>query len=397
MNNTTIFLLCRAVSRIGDEMQSVVMPILILEMTKSGKSFASFIGVQDLFMLLIMVLSGYLADSFNRKRSMVICDFINGSITLLFLIFFKENFYYILVFQLSQMVFSKIFAASSSSLLVEIAPKDILLKTSALLEMTNKLISLLAPATALFIYSRLGIKPILIINILSYFISGFFECFIAYEHKRLEKIENIVTSYFSLFEYLKSKRKIVIFFIFSCFINTFANPILTIIFPYTIKIDLKLSSEYIGYLYLCISIGMLLGSFFIQNFSKVNLYNYIPINGIFMFTLLLIISTSFKFFINVFFFYLCIAFFSILLGFVNALFNIPIFTYFNLNVDNKYLSRFYSLNTILGLGLTPISFFITGVLISKYDSFIISLSYLLILFVIYIGVFYVKKFNFDFK
>ena len=118
-NNITIFLLCRAVSQIGDDMQDTVIPILILEMTKSSKSFASFIGFQDLFMLLVVIFVGYITDIYDRKKNMVICDFINGSITLFFLIFFKKNFYYILIFQLSQMFFSNI---SNFSLVVMVKP-----------------------------------------------------------------------------------------------------------------------------------------------------------------------------------------------------------------------------------------------------------------------------------
>ena len=144
---------------------------------------------------------------------MVICDFINGSITLFFLIFFKKNFYYILIFQLSQMFFSKFFLASSSSLLVEIVPKDELLKTTSKLNFYNTSISTLAPAIALFIYSRVGIRPILVINVLSYFISGFFECFITYEHKKVEKIESIIrgafkknNNYTQLQYFIKSSR-----------------------------------------------------------------------------------------------------------------------------------------------------------------------------------------------
>ncbi len=89
-NNITIFLLCRAVSQIGDDMQDTVIPILILEMTKSSKSFASFIGFQDLFMLLVVIFVGYITDIYDRKKNMVICDFINGSITLFFLIFLRK-------------------------------------------------------------------------------------------------------------------------------------------------------------------------------------------------------------------------------------------------------------------------------------------------------------------
>ena len=392
-NNITIFLLCRAVSQIGDDMQDTVIPILILEMTKSSKSFASFIGFQDLFMLLVVIFVGYITDIYDRRKNMIICDFINGSITLFFLIFFKKNFYYILIFQLSQMFFSKFFLASSSSLLVEIVPKDELLKTTSKLNFYNTSISTLAPAIALFIYSRLGIRPILIINVLSYFISGFFECFITYEHKKVEKIENIVTSYFSLFKHLKEKKTVLYLVAFALAINTFLNPISTIIFPYIINIKLKLSAEYIGYYYLCFSIGLILGNLFIQKFPKINLYKYIFLNGILEIFSLFFTVILFAFFSNTYFFMSIIAFSSMLGGFINILLTTPTFAYMRLSIDKTYLGKFGSFFNIAALGLTPLAFYITGILIAKFNAITISILLLSMLLLIYM-IFYIKGIRF---
>ena len=394
-NNTSLFIFCRSVSLIGDEMQSTVIPILILELTKSGKSFANFISLQEIFILIFTIIAGYLSDLLNRKTTVVLCDFINGSITLLFLLFFSNNFYIIFIFQVSQIFFSKIFITSSSVLLVEITPPNKLLKVKSLLNMTNKIIEISTPALAFILYSNFGIKIILIINTFSFFISGFLEIFIKYEYEKQEKKvreKNIFISYLEVFKYIYAKKEIIRTLIFMFCINFFLNPIFTIVVPYIIKLKLNLPAEYIGFFFLFLSLGVFFGNIIIQKFPNINLNKYIEFNTLFCTITFIFINIAFYNFVNTQIYLSIIGFLVFVYGCSNILLATPIFIYFDLNIDKNYLGKFYSLGSFLTLCSAPFTFYITGVLISKFNPSLVSIYYL-ISFLIFYFIFFRKKLN----
>ncbi|HEX6553055.1 MAG TPA: MFS transporter [Ktedonobacteraceae bacterium] len=62
------------VSSIGDQQQFIVLPLLVLALTGSAIQAGIAVSLNTIAVLVVSPLAGALADKWNRKRTMVICD-----------------------------------------------------------------------------------------------------------------------------------------------------------------------------------------------------------------------------------------------------------------------------------------------------------------------------------
>lgn len=62
------------VSTIGNQQQSIALPLLVLALTRSVIQVALVVSLNTIAVLVISPLAGVLVDRWNRKRTMIICD-----------------------------------------------------------------------------------------------------------------------------------------------------------------------------------------------------------------------------------------------------------------------------------------------------------------------------------
>jgi len=172
MRNYWLYFWCRIASILGGSLQNAIIPIVILEGTRSGGTLGSVLGVQEILLLLTSFVAGYIADKFNRKYIMIICDLINAGLLGGYIFLAKGDINYLFALIFIQNSVNKIFFAASGTIFSQIVKSKDLLKRKSLMKTVIRIINISAPPVGIFLYTKLGLNFILTINLLSFLISG---------------------------------------------------------------------------------------------------------------------------------------------------------------------------------------------------------------------------------
>nr|WP_279237085.1 MFS transporter [Alkaliphilus serpentinus] len=180
--NFSLLMAGKIVSLTGSEIQQFALSLYVLATTGSATVFASVLAITIFPRLILSPFAGVFGDWFDRKRSIVILDFINGMIIGVFGILFilKDGLtlpmIYFLVIALE---ITEIFFNSAMSPVVPcIVDKEELFDANSISTMVASCSRVLSPILAALLYGSLGIKVILIVNALSFMISAISEMFI---------------------------------------------------------------------------------------------------------------------------------------------------------------------------------------------------------------------------
>lgn len=190
----SLLLFGKAVSITGSNMQQFALSLYVLAVTGSATVFASIIAISILPRLLLSPVAGVFGDWFDRKKSIVTLDFINGFLIAVFGLYYSLNGslsiinIYILVILLE--VTEIFFGSAMSAVLPSIVHKEDLFQANSIRSVVSSLCSMLSPLLAAVLYGALGLKIIFFINAISFILSAISELFIHIPatHKQPEKI-----------------------------------------------------------------------------------------------------------------------------------------------------------------------------------------------------------------
>lgn len=276
------------------------MSLYLLEFTGSAAVFANILAISTIPYVLFAPIAGRLSDNVNKKKIMVYLDFFCFAIIGCYafvLLSGKDNELIVAIVMFMLSVCSTLYGPATVSSIPQIVEKDKLTSANGIINQVGSIVNFVGPIFAGIFYGILGIKIIVIINAISFFISAIMELFldipdvckhedIQYnKNNKLLSIEFIKQSFLDMkntFIYLKKEKKIILGIIVSyAFCNIFLVPIISIIAPYFINILLGLSSKVYGMVEGVCVLGMIFGGFLIsmkpKMFSMKKLhYTYLP-------------------------------------------------------------------------------------------------------------------------
>jgi MFS family permease len=180
--NYTLLIVGNLVSLLGSNIQQFVLSLYVLAITGSATLFASMLAISILPRILLSPVAGVFGDWFDKKKSIVILDIINGLVLFGFAgIFFINQslsigLIYLLVVILE--ITEIFFHSSMSAVIPSIIDKDNLLEANSLRSMIISLGQLMAPILGALIYGTFGLFLAIIINATSFLLSAFSEMFI---------------------------------------------------------------------------------------------------------------------------------------------------------------------------------------------------------------------------
>lgn len=184
----------RFVSMIGSNMQQYALALYVYAMTGSAFIFSSILAISILPRLIMAPIAGVFGDWFDRKRMIVRLDLINAVVLGIFayIFFVNQSFsigmIYILVIILEA---SEIFyEGSSAGIVPSIISKEKMAEARSLESMISSISRLISPMIAAVVYGINGLLIVLVINAISFLLSGISEIFIHVpgHHNKPEKI-----------------------------------------------------------------------------------------------------------------------------------------------------------------------------------------------------------------
>jgi len=302
--NFIIIVIGQIISLFGNAIQRFSMSLYLLEFTGSTATFANILAISTIPYILFAPIAGRLSDNINRKNIMVyldlFCSILIGGYAFILL---RGNDSALIVgavmFMLS--VCATLYGPAVTSSIPQIVEEDKLTSANGVINQVGSIVNFVGPILAGILYGLLGIKVIVVVNAVSFFVSAIMELFLDIpdvpkgnateseiaidSNEKILSINFVKKSFVDMkesFIYLKNEKQIVLGIIASyALCNIFLVPILSIVAPYFINVFLGLSSEIFGIVEAICVLGMILGGLWISikpnMFSMKNVhYTYFP-------------------------------------------------------------------------------------------------------------------------
>ncbi len=378
------------ISMFGNSMQRFAFSLYILDLTGSAAVFSLIISLSILPAIFLAPIGGAIADRMSKKRMMVVLDFCCTIIIAFFAAFIYGNdqqilWIGILIFVLS--IINSVYEPTVRASIPSVIAPEHYNAGNSMISQISALTMLLGPISAGFLYGILGLKVILIINMISFFVSGVMELFLTIPFKKSKMNASPLVTYAkdikATLRFLSRDKPFVLYILFiAAGINLFMTPLYTVGVPYVEKIILGVSDQLYGISEGILGIGMIVGAIFSTTVAKYNPFEKLHRLFIFMGVGILGMGlcltpwvlnsdpthlTAYSWF----------TIFGFILMFFVANVNIQSLTFIQLQVPQNLMGKTMALTTALATAFMPIGQILFGQLYDQLNSGLVGI-YLII-------------------
>jgi len=286
--NFSILVIGQIISLFGSAIQRFALSLYLLDITGSASVFANILALSIVPIIVLAPFAGILADRTDRKWIMVLLDLISGVIiTIYAFVLFRGNDKVFIVGTVMMLLsaISTLYQPAVTASIPSIVENEDLVSANGIVQQVNSLSSFLGPILAGVIYGFGGIKIVVIINGLSFFISAILELFLDIPKQEGNKKKH--DSVWSMFraemreskEYLVKENPTVFrMMVTAGLYNLCLVPVFSVGAPYIVKIAMGYSSQLYGLVEGIFALGMILGGMCISlrpNMLGVNRVYYV--------------------------------------------------------------------------------------------------------------------------
>lgn len=400
--NFSLLMAGKAVSLLGSDMQQFALSLYVLSVTGSATIFGSMLAISILPRLLLSPIAGVFGDWFDRKKSIVTMDLINGLLIGIYAIYYFINgslsitsIYLLVILLETTEIF---FGAAMAAVIPSIVEKDDLFDANSLKSIITSIFTMLAPLLAAGLYGAFGILGVLIINSISFMVSAFSEMFIAIPNfnKRPEKINlpQFKNDFLEGVRLVRETKIIKNIIGLGMVLNFCLAPLFSVGILYIIKEIYKVSDFEVGIFSAILALSMVLTPILLSGFARRVDLGKLLIYSFFGSSLLIMIMgiLSEKSFLNLFSNYkvpfILLLSLSFVIGILVTLVNISLGTLFDTLVPREIMGR---TSSIMGLAITiaaPVGQVVLGIGIDAIDPMI---PLIIFGFIMLIAVLYYKR------
>lgn len=365
--NFILLILGQSASLFGNFIVKFSFSMYVLEKTKSASIFAGILSIATVPTILFSPLGGIIADRVNKKNIMVLLDALTGIFILFAAILLSENNDIIIITIL--LVLLSILTAFETPTVQSCIPSmltgDNITKANAVVNQIASLSYFVAPMSGSILYTMLGLKNVMYISILFFFITALLECLIQLNHYTSYNNDNLFSIIKQDFLYsmqyiFKMQTSIFKMLLFTAVCRFFVTGITIVGLPYIVRTILSLNAKYYGATESALAIATILGSIasvvFAEKLKIHKLYYILCFIGLFIITagiaFILPINTITKYSINVIS-YGCIQI-------AVTIFSIFAVSYIQQKTPNHIIGKIMSYTSAITLCVQPIGQIIYG-------------------------------------
>lgn len=225
----------------------------ILNVSQSGTLFGTLTAISVLPMILLMPIAGYIADRFNRKKVLILCD---GGVSLIVLLFgcflLKHPSLIFIILTMMLLISETIYSPTIQAMIPSLFHSTDIVKANAYITQISIGTNVLGPIIGGALYSFLGLDILLFIGGGMMLTSGLLKCCLQYEQPTKAPatshiIKEIGSDTKECVSLLKKRYTFlfVIIFIVAC-LNLLITPLLSVGLPYMIELILGYPMEVYG-------------------------------------------------------------------------------------------------------------------------------------------------------
>ncbi|MFC9414840.1 MFS transporter [Bacillus mobilis] len=388
LRNICLYSIAKTVSIFGTSMYSFALGLYVLQITGSALNFAITLILGTIPMIVMNPFAGVIADKVNKKKLVVCMDLLSGCLLIAVYILSSHyglNLFIIYTTTFLMTVFTTFFGIGLEAAKPNIVSKERLMSINSISKIIDSVSLILGPMLGGIVFSVFDIKTFIIINGISFILSGIallfihfklFECNINEENskRRVNFIKDIKEG----FTYLLEKESLKNTFHILISFNFFLGFAVTVPLPYIINTVLNLSSKQFGIIQGTFPVGMIVGAIVVKKITDRFSYSYLlkklssMLSVIMIFSGIPVLFKSFE--VNDFVFVSTYCVVMIFLGIIIALIDIPLIYFMQKEIPDKYRGRVLSIGLSLGKMMQPIALAISGLLLNYIPAYSIPIA-----------------------
>ncbi|HGA0512754.1 TPA: MFS transporter [Bacillus pacificus] len=377
---------------LGSTLLRFALSLYVLDLTGRADIFAGLYAITSIPFLLAP-LGGALADRFNRRNLMVIFDFINTAIVLSFIVLLFTGSVSILLigtimFLLA--IISAMYAPVVMASIPQLVPKKKLEQANGIVNGVQALSNIVAPVLGGILYGIIGLKMLVIISCLAFFLSAILEMFITIPFiKRVQEghiIPTIVKDMKGGFIYVLKQPFILKSMLLAALLNLILTPLFVVGAPIIIRVTMESSHTLygigMGLIDFATIIGALSIGFFVKKLQMQTLYYWMILIALLVIPMALSVTPVI---LNLGHYPPFILFIlsSILIAMIMTIVSIYVITVVQKKTPNENLGKVMAIITAVSQCMAPIGQVVYGFMFEKFSMKIylpiLAISFIMIL------------------
>ncbi|MGF9770544.1 MFS transporter [Bacillus albus] len=385
LKNICLYSIGKTVSILGSSIYSFALGLYVLQITGSALNFAITLILGTIPMIVLNPFAGVIADKVDKKKLVVCMDLLSGCLLIAVYIVSSHyglNLFIIYTTTFLMTVFTTFFGIGLEAAKPNIVSKERLMSINSISKIIDSVSLILGPMLGGIIFSIFNIKTFIIINGISFILSGIALLFIHFRlfeyniNERNSKREvNFIKDIKEGFSYLLEKESLKNTFHILISFNFFLGFAVTVPLPYIINTVLNLGSKQFGIIQGTFPVGMIIGAIVVKKITDRFSYSYLLkklSSMLSVFMIILGIPVLFKSFeVNDLVFVITYCFVMIFLGFIIALIDIPLIYFMQNEIPDEYRGRVLSIGLSIGKMMLPIAMALSGLLLNYIPAYTI--------------------------
>lgn len=385
LKNICLYSIGKTVSILGSSIYSFALGLYVLQITGSALNFAITLILGTIPMIVLNPFAGVIADKVDKKKLVVCMDLLSGCLLITVYVVSSHyglNLFIIYTTTFLMTVFTTFFGIGLEAAKPNIVSKERLMSINSISKIIDSVSLILGPMLGGIVFSIFNIKTFIIINGISFILSGIALLFIHFRlfeyniNERNSKREvNFIKDIKEGFSYLLEKESLKNTFHILISFNFFLGFAVTVPLPYIINTVLNLGSKQFGIIQGTFPVGMIIGAIVVKKITDRFSYSYLLkklSSMLSVFMIILGIPVLFKSFeVNDLVFVITYCFVMIFLGFIIALIDIPLIYFMQNEIPDEYRGRVLSIGISIGKMMLPIAMALSGLLLNYIPAYTI--------------------------
>jgi MFS family permease len=277
--NIILFFSGKLVSLFGSSIYAFTLSLYVLKITGSGLNFAATLVLSTLPAIVVNPFAGVLADRMNRKRLIILMDFLNGALYIVLYILSLNSLTLSIIYvsTLITTILTCIFDMSLEAAKPDIVSNERLMSLNSASKIIDSASSILGPMVGGLVFALINIKIVILINGVSFIFSAISELFMDFNLNTKQSPPAKKITFFKDikegFNYMILEKGILNLFYVFIILNLFLSLAISVPIPFIINNVLKLKPHYFGIIEGAFSVGMILGAAFVKKAYQKFSYN----------------------------------------------------------------------------------------------------------------------------
>ena len=357
--NFTKLWIARLVSNSGDAIFLLALVWLVLESTGSVLNAALVVVSMTVPMTLFTPVIGIFVDRWDRKKTMVLSNFLQALVLIPFILSYASGGLhiwkaYVTIFLLSTI--SQFSGAAERAAVPMVVDKDQLITANALSRISSKLMQVFGYTLGGTVVALIGALPAILYYAFTFVFSGGAVASMTVSLKSMQAVKQgsgIRRDFLDGVKYIRCNGSLMGMTVLNGVANFCDNGIL-ILMPVLALETFRLGASGFGFLWGSLFTGVIVGSLIV---GKVNGRRHIGK----IFLLGLMLDGLFAAFLGISWNLVMALVLAALMGLFNSVVNVPFFTFVQATVPNEFLGRVFTVILATLTGVTTISMIVTGI------------------------------------